>query len=189
MQKEKIQQIINNLDNEKIHIVFFINKVGFFDIFKDYLKVVLKIYNFFAGEKIDHTAHISRFVPDGKNKIAKVFEATVELGMQQNDLFDRIEAHKGSVIIETLNKKVNKTKAKAFEKKYYGKPYSKTGASLAGLDGWFNRFKANKNALFCSYLTCLFLQEQGFKIDNPQEMTPTDLFNLNLGIKILINKK
>jgi hypothetical protein len=182
--KGEIQAQLNKLNKDEIHIVYFINTIRLSDIFKDPLKIVLKIYNLIAREKIDHVAHISRFISDDENQYPKIFEATRELGMQQNDLFDRIEAHDGKVIIESTGKKVDKIKAKEFEKKFYGKPYSEVGAALAGLDGWFNRFKAKEDKLFCSYLVALFLNDQNVvDIKNPQEMTPTDIFNLNLKTK------
>jgi hypothetical protein len=178
MKRNEIQNIIKSLKTDKIHILYFTNKVSLVSFFKNPLLLVLKIHNFFAKENVDHTAHISRFITDEDgNKYAKIFEATTKLGMQQNDLLDRLEEFKGILIIETLGN-VDKTKAKVFENKYYGKPYSKLGAGLAGLDGWFNKFKPNNNALFCSYLTALFLKNQGYKISNEQELTPNDLLKI-----------
>jgi len=187
MNRSELQKIINSLDVSKIHLVYFVNRLKLSDISYGKLKIVLKLFNLFSGQKIDHTAHISRFFIDEEgNKVAKIFEATVEHGMIQRDLLDKAETFNGSIFIESIDKEVDKSKAKIFENKYYQLPYSKIGAVLAGLDGAMNVIRPGKNSLFCSYLQGLFLKDQNIEVGEPEELTPSNIFNLNLGTKILL---
>ena len=113
----------------------------------------------------------------------------MERGMEQNDLFDKLKSFRGICYIETLDKKVDKVKARAFEIFYSGVPYSKKLAALSGIDGQFDKAVQPKtDGGFCSWLEALFLIDQGIDLSkiqkgNPLEITPTDLFLADLGEK------
>lgn len=195
--KIRIQNTINNLDKNKIHILYFSYYFNFHNLYRNPLMIVTKIYNLLVGKKsIDHVAHISRFIYDEENKSwsAKIFEATMERGMEQNDLFDKLKSFQGTCYIETINKVVNKDKARNFEKTYTGVPYSKVMAILSGLDitDTILQPKPN-NGGFCSWLESLFLKNQNIKINhiqsgNEAEITPSDLYCGNLGKKSMLFK-
>jgi hypothetical protein len=198
--KDQIQDEINSLDKDKIHILYFSYYFNFHNIWQNPLLLLTKLLNLFNGDKsIDHVNHIARFrfdEEDGK-WVAKVFEATMERGMEQNDLFDKLKLFQGICYIETIDKKVDKVKAKAFENKYYGVPYSKELAGLSGIDidSLDKIIKQPKtDGGFCSWLEALFLIDQGINIShiengNPLEITPVDLFNGNLGNKRILFKR
>lgn len=190
--KEQIQNAIDKLDKDKINILYLSYYFNFHNIYHSPLLLTTKILNFLSSKpSIDHVNHICRFVFDEENKnwVAKVFEATMERGMEQNDLFDKLKSFQGICYIETLDKKVDKVKAKAFEILYTGVPYSKELAALSGIDGKFDLISQPKtDGGFCSWLEALFLIDQGIDLSkiqkgNPLEITPTDLFLANLGEK------
>lgn len=197
--KSTIQAAINSLDKDKIHILYFSYYCNFHNLWKSPALLTTKLLNRFNGDKsIDHVNHISRFKfeeEEGK-QIVKVFEATIERGMEQNDLFNKLKAFQGICYIETLDKKVNKTKAKAFEKKYYGVPYSialaaKSGIDIDSLDKLIKHPKTDGG--FCSWLESLFLMDQGIDLSHiekgtPLEITPADLFHGDLGNKRILFK-
>lgn len=193
--KAGIQESINALDRDKIHVLYFSYKMNFHNFFKYPLLLPGKILNLIkCTPSIDHVAHISRFVKDGDNYLAKVFEATLERGMEENDLFDKLKIFQGTVYAETLGR-VDKVKAREFESLYYGVPYSKHLAALSGIDFKFidRRIPKRNTGGFCSWLTSLFLMEQGIDLSkmqggNPLEITPTDLFLANIGPKIIFFK-
>jgi hypothetical protein len=186
---KNLQEKINNLDKNKIYLVYFDYSICFKNLYHSPLMLSTKFLSFITEKKdIDHVCHISRFVFDSekKNFEAKVFEAGIERGMEENTLMDKLEHFKGKVYIEEL-KDVDKVKAKAFENKYLGVEYSKTNALFSGM----NLIKfSKKKELFCSALVGLFLQDQGYLLiniqdGNPYEMTPSDVFEGNLGKKEL----
>ena len=89
--------------------LYFKKDLSLRNIYHNPLLLIIRIYNFFSQRiKVDHVAHISRFIWNQEdNKFeAKIFEATIERGMEQNDLIDKIKNYHGTVLIETLNKKV-----------------------------------------------------------------------------------
>jgi len=195
--KALIQKAINELDKNKIHILYFSYYSNFHNIYHNPLMLATKILNLVTGKpSIDHVNHICRFTLDEENNnfSAKVFEATMERGMEQNDLFDKLKSFQGICYIETLDKKVNKVKAKAFETLYTGVPYSKELAVLSGVDGKLDKVKLPKtNGGFCSWLEALFLIDQGIDLSkiekgNPLEITPTDLFIGDLSDKKILYK-
>jgi len=197
--KSNIQTAIDVLDKDKIHVLYFSYYCNFHNLWKNPLLLTTKLLNKFNGdESIDHVNHISRFRFDEEygKWVAKVFEATMERGMEQNDLFNKLKAFQGICYIETIDKKVNKTKAKAFEKKYYGVPYSKELAAKSGIDidSLDKKIKQPKtDGGFCSWLEALFLIDQGIDIShiekgNPLEITPANLFHGNLGNKRILFK-
>jgi hypothetical protein len=103
---------------------------------------------------------------------------------------DKLEHFKGKVYIEELTN-VDKVKAKAFESKHLGVEYSKVNALFSGIN--LIKFSKRKE-LFCSALVGLFLQDQGYLLNNiqagnPYEMTPSDIFEGNLGSKQLLFKQ
>lgn len=194
---QRLQNQIDFLNREKIHLCYFKYKCSFKNFFKSPILLIMKIFNLFdKGEGIDHVCHISRFVFDSEknNYQAKVFEATTDRGMEENDLISKIKRFDGYFWIETLDFKVDKIKAKEFENKYLGVEYSKLAAALAGLDGAANKLKIKTNGRFCSFLAAAFLADQEFPFfsempeDDLMEMIPSDLFGMNLGKKNLIIK-
>lgn len=196
--RSQIQEAINNLDKNKIHILYFSYKLNLHNLYKGPLLIFTKIYNFLKGTpSIDHVTHISRFIfdQDENNWIAKVFEATIERGMEENDLFDKLKQFQGTCYIETIDQLVDKQKAKAFENKYVGVPYSKELAAFSGLDltKLDKKISSKTNGGFCSWLESLFLIDQGFNISNidngnPYEITPTDIYKADLGNKSILFK-
>jgi len=195
--KERIQTQIDKLNKNKIHTLYFSYYLNLHNIWNNPLLLLTKILNLFNGDKsIDHVNHICRFrfdEVDGK-WVAKVFEATMERGMEQNDLFDKLKSFQGICYIETINKRVNRKKARAFEKKYSGIPYSKELAAKSGIDiGSISTKKPKNDGGFCSWLEALFYINQGIDIShiekgNPLEITPADLFNGNFGTKRILFK-
>lgn len=187
--KDQIKEALSKLDRNKIHILYFKNYFNLSNCYKYPLFIFVKAYNLFAGKpQIDHVAHISRFVYDEENDFyePRLFEATLRNGMEENDLFTKLKNLEGVCWIETLNVKADKVKAKAFENKYLGIPYSK---ELAAFSGFKRTFKSNGG--FCSWLESLFLSDQGIDISkikagNPLKITPADLFNANLGAKSIL---
>lgn len=184
---------ISGLDKNKIHILYFSYYLNLHNVYHSPLLLVTKILNFITRKpSIDHVCHISRFVEDKENNTfdPKVFEANITRGMEQNDLIDRLENFQGICYIETLNKKVIKTRARKFEADYKGVPYSKELAAMSGIDIKIieKYIKPKNNGGFCSWLEALFLQNQKINISNiqggnPYEIMPTDLFQAGLGVK------
>jgi hypothetical protein len=194
--EEQIQNAINKLDRNKIYVLFFSYYFNFHNIYHNLLLLTTKILNFFNRKpSIDHVNHICRFIFDEENNIwiAKIFEATMERGMEENDLFYKLKTFQGICYLEDLNKTVDKVKAKAFENLYTGVPFSKELAALSGIDGKFDEIKPKTNGGFCSWLESLFLIDQGIDLSktekgNALEITPTDLFLANLGKKKILYK-
>lgn len=191
--KQQIQNAIDKLDRNKIHILYFSYYFNFHNIYRNPLLLTTKILNFFSGKpSIDHVNHICRFIFDDETNswIAKVFEATMDRGMEQNDLFDKLKTFQGICYIETLDKNVDKKKAKEFENLYTGVPYSKKLAAMSGIDikEVDKVIQPKSDGGFCSWLEALFLIDQGIDLSkiqkgNPLEITPTDLFLADLGEK------
>jgi len=190
---KNLQEKINNLDKNKIYLIYFDYSICFKNIYHSPLMLSTKFLSWLTGKKdIDHVCHISRFIYDQENDnyIAKVFEAGLERGMEENTLIDKLEHFRGKVYIEELTN-VDKIKAKAFENKYLGVEYSKTNALFSGI----NLTKLSKRKeLFCSALVGLFLKDQGYLLKNiqrgnPYEMTPSDLYEGNLGSKQILFKQ
>jgi len=197
--KEKLlQEKINALDKNKIHIVYFSYYLNFHNLYHSPLLLATKLLAFFTHKPaIDHIAHISRFIFDEEtgNFEAKIFEATMKRGMEQNDLLTKLKSFQGTCYIETLNKEVNKPVAREFEKKYTGVAYSKEMALLSGLDfNLLDKYAKPKNdGGFCSWLASLFLKNQGIDIKNiengnPLEITPTDIYCARLANKSILYK-
>lgn len=195
--KKRIQKSINDLEKNRIHVLYFSYYLNFHNIYHNPLLLTGKVLNFFLKRpSIDHVCHISRFIFDEEFESwqVKVFEATMERGMEQNDLFDKLKSFQGICYIETLDI-VDKKKAKEFEKDYFGVPYSKELAALSGLDiKALDKVTSPKNnGGFCSWLMSLFLIDQGYDLNqiqkgNPFEITPSDLFVANLGKKTTLFK-
>lgn len=190
MSKE-LQEKINSLDKNRYHQLFFDYSLRKNWLKKPFLLIFKLFFKIQNKPAIDHCCHISRFVYDNKsgNWYARVFEATLHGGMEENDLYDKLKHFKGKIYIRTL-KKVDKAKAKEFENEYIGKPYSTFLAGLSGFDVKFldKYFKLEDNqakAGFCSWLEALFLKNQGYDIEhiekgNVLEITPTDLYLANI---------
>jgi len=193
--KEQAQNAIDKLDRNKIHVLYFSHYFNFYNFYHNPLLIATKILNF-ANRKpsIDHVAHVCRFIFDKENNnwVSKVFEATMARGMEENDLFDKLKSFRGICYIETLDKTVDKVKAKAFETYFNGVVYSAKLALLSGIDGKFDSIPAEKtNGSFCSSLEALFLIDQGVDLSKIEkgkalEITPTDLFLANLGEKKIL---
>lgn len=196
--KSLIHDEISGLDKKKMHILYFSYYLNFHNFYHNPLLITTKLLNFLIGKpSIDHVNHICRLVFDDEDGQwnAKVFEATMERGMEENDLFDKLKSFQGICYIETLEKEVDKIKSKAFEKKYYGVPYSKELAALSGIDIFEldNFIKPKNDGGFCSWLESLYLIDQGIDLSaiqggNPLEITPADLFMAELGNKKILYK-
>lgn len=191
---DKIQKIIKSLDRDKIHILYYNYSFNWHNFYKNPLLVFTKIYNLFTGRpSIDHVNHISRFRFDEHRKVwdARVFEATMERGMEENDLFDKLKLFRGTCYIETLDIIVDKVKAKEFENTYTGVPYSKKVAVLSAL-----KCIDIKGAMIggsCSWLEVLFMKGQGLNLSklsggDESKITPADLFSAELGVKSILFK-
>lgn len=197
-EKKNIQDSINNLDKNKIHIIYFSYYFNWHNFYKNVLIVTTKLLNFITRKpSIDHVAHISRFIFDeySESYSAKIFEATMERGMEQNDLFDKLKSFQGICYIETLEIFVDKIKAKKFEIDYTGVPYSKelavqSGVDLGKIDDTIH-FKTDGG--FCSWLESLFLIDQGIDLrrvegGDPLEITPADLYSADFAEKKILYK-
>lgn len=191
----QLKKHINSLNKEKIYIIYFNYNLSFKNIWHSPLLLTTKLLSFITRKPyIDHVCHISRFIWDDYEQkyIAKIFEASIDRGMEQNDLFDKVKNIKGKSYIEELDVIVNKEKAKLFELRYYGVPYSKELAALSGIDlKIFDKlYKTKASGGFCSWLVANFLEDQGVKLNiengNPFEMTPSDIYSLNLGKKTIL---
>ena len=191
--KKIIKDCIRELDRDKLHILYFSSSLNLHNFYKAPLSFIVKTYNLFSGKKqIDHIAHISRFVFDEEMSEydPKIFEATLERGMEENDLFDKLKSLQGVCYIETIDIKVDKKLAREFEDKYTGVPYSTISAGLSGIK---KQIKINTNGGFCSWLEALFIAKLGIDISsirggNPLKITPADIFNANLGNKRILYK-
>lgn len=199
--EKEVREKINKCNIDEIHLLYFKYKVSFRNFYKAPILIAMKIFNLFARKKgIDHVAHISRFIKDGDNFDAKIFEATTDRGMVEFDLVSRLSLFSGEVWIEKLGA-VDKLRAKAFESQYKGVKYSKIGAINAGVDGFVGKIlkktHPNKKGLFCSQLVGLFLEDQKaepfcrMNYGQIAELTPDDIYamNLNLAKKELLIKK
>ena len=192
--KLRIQDALDKLDNNKIHIIYFCYYFNLHNIWHSPLLISTKLLALFTRQKsIDHVAHISRFTVDGQTnkRIVKVFEANTKRGMEENDLFDKLKSFQGICYIHTIDKIVDKDKAREFKKRYYGVPYSKVYAWNSGIDISLleidkgSQTKPKRVGGFCSWLVALFLRHQGVDIShiengNPKEITPANLFYGNL---------
>lgn len=189
----ELQKKINDLDKNKIHLLFFDYSIKENWLKKPFLLIFKLFFKIQNKPAIDHCCHISRFIYDNETGdwIARIFEATIHGGMEENDLFDKLKHFKGRVHIKTLGE-VDKIKAKEFEKKYLGIPYSLKLAGYSGLDfGAIKFFNSVNNSDenqsgFCSWLLALFLLNQNYDVSkiesgNPLEITPTDLYLSNIG--------
>ena len=175
---------VNSLNREEIHLLFFEYHFSWKNVYHSpLLFITTKPLNFFTKNKsIDHVAHISRFDLDDQIKKyqglevynAKIFEANIKRGVEENWLVDRLKNVDGRVYIATIGK-VDKEKAREFEKKYIGQPYSKNAALFAGVDLPF--LPESKREGFCSWLVGEFLKDQGYYEGNSSELTPADLYN------------
>jgi len=196
-----LQNKIDKLDRNKIHILYFSYDFSFYNIYHSPLLLTTKILNFLKGDaSIDHVCHISRFTYDRSKKryIAKIFEANTKRGMEENFLYDRLKNFKGVCYIETIDQYVDKQLAKNFEKKFFAVKYSKVLAAFSGIDfSFLDKILKRKKPKggFCSWLVSIFLINQNIDIKHiengdPKEIVPADLFNGNFGnIEILYEYK
>lgn len=190
--QENLIDAINELNRNHIHIIYFSYASSFKNFYKAPLLLTTKILNGITFKpSIDHICYISNFDYNETSKKyeARIFEANVERGMEENFFFDRLKNFKGKCYIETIKIKVDKKKARDFQNAFYGVPYSKIQAALSGLDlGVADNTlgRLPKKGMFCSWLTALFLIGQAVKLNTkktPHELTPADIYNLNLGTK------
>lgn len=195
---DHLHKEINNLDQDKLHLLFYINDFSFSPSF-----LITRLAHRINGDfPVDHVGWISRFIEDEQtgNVIAKTFEA-LPTGLEENNLIDKIKNYNGRVIIATLGK-VDKKKARAFKKEFIHLPYSHIHAALSGLDTKkikrlesilrnnkldkelvFENIKFMPDIMFCSFLAILMLLDQGyssFGIENDKafEMTPFNIFQV-----------
>tara|TARA_R110000751_G_scaffold299695_4_gene411051 strand:- start:1194 stop:1814 length:621 start_codon:yes stop_codon:yes gene_type:complete len=197
MQLDILHNSIAKLDRDKIHVLYFSYYLNWYNFYHSPLLLTTKILSWITRKPyIDHIAHISRFVFDKEfNRYnPKIFEATIDRGMEQNDLISKLKRMQGICYIETVGY-VNKGKARNFEASYNGVPYRKKLAAMSGIDIIFKPSKASdkNNGGFCSWLESLFLIDQGIDLShiekgNPLEMTPADIYSSNLGSKTILFK-
>lgn len=194
--KNDLKKKINQLDKNKIHIFYFKYYLNWHNFYKNPLLITTKLLSKWNGDKdIDHVGHISNFIPNGDGYLANIFEASVKRGMEENGLFDKVKKIQGEVYVETINKDINFEKHDEFKKRYFAVPYSKRLAAMSGID-WNLIDSVNKpksSGGFCSWLTALYLLDQGVDINhiengNPLEITPADLYHGNLGNKSILFK-
>jgi len=204
--KARIREALNNLDRDKIYILYFCYYFNWHNIYHTPLLIFTKLLSMLTKKScVDHVCHISRFVYDRRDKIfiPKIFEATIKLGMDENDLESKLETMQGKVYIEQLGD-VNKIIARDFENKFRQVPYSIKLAKDSGIDIEFLKKKdyPNGDGGFCSWLVTIFLQLQSNaskqnimkavkrKIEsiengNPLEITPADLYDADFSKKAL----
>jgi hypothetical protein len=193
--EDRLIKECQKLDRDKIHLLYWIYDFSFHNIYHSPLLLGTKILGVLKGKQaVDHVCHISRFNYDEEKKCyrPKIFEASVDLGMVENDLIERLKYFRGALIIETLGK-VDKEEARKFEKRYRGLPYSKKGALFSGLDiKLLDKIVGKDGERFCSWLEAKFLLSQNYKIEaeggNPSELTPMDLFNEDFARKRIFYK-
>lgn len=194
--KDQIQSQIAKLDRGQYHILYFSYYLNWHNLYHTPLLLATKLLALFTGKSsMDHVAHISRFVLDaeeGKYE-AKIFEATVEQGMEENDLFDKLKHMQGTCYIEIMNFKLDKIKAQSFEDDYIALPYSKALAFQSGMDIKSLESHKKRNGGFCSWLETLSLSMQGcdlakFLNKDALEITPSDIFTADLGEKKIFYK-
>lgn len=189
---EKINKIINSLNPDNIYELYFIYDICFYNIWHNTLFLTTKLLGLLNRRKgVEHCCHIGRFYKDGKLQKAKVFEGVNEYGMIENDLNEKLKSFKGKVYIRALGK-VDKKKAKEFELKYKGLPYSKNGALWAGLDfKLIDKIFKQEKGRFCSWLLTKFLKDQGQKLSkkyqDENENTPADLYYRDNNIKLFLD--
>lgn len=202
-----LQSKINALDKDGFHIFYFSYHTNWHNIYHSPLMMAIKTAYWIKREVlfrkglikeryplIDHICQSSRFVFDEEtgNQILKLFEASFDRGMETNDAIDRFKKIDATIYIETLGK-VDKAKARLFEKEYYGVAYDKLGAAMSEIDGVFDKIKRKPKGGLCSWLLSTSAISQGNNLDhiekgNPREMTPIDIWLGNLGIKELFYK-
>lgn len=208
--KDRIQAQIDQLDRDKIHVLYFSYDLNWHNLYHTPLLLATKLLSLYNEVKyfckrtpeeervywIDHVAHISRFVydPETGKYSARLFEATLDEGMEENDLFDKLKRMRGTCYIETLSV-VDKTKAREFEQEFTGVPYSKMLAFKSGLNARSleHLLYAKSTGGFCSWLETLFLTLQGIdlykKISKVAlKIVPSDIFNAGLGTKRILYK-
>lgn len=172
--------------------MYFVYDICFYNIWHNTLFLTTKLLGLLNRRKgIDHCCHISRFYEDEGLQKARIFEATIEYGMIENDLNERLKNFKGRVYIRKLGK-VDKKKAKQFELKYKNVPYSKNGALWAGLDfKLFDKLFKQEKGRFCSWLLTKFLKDQKQKLSkkyqDENENTPADLYYRDNNIKLFLD--
>jgi hypothetical protein len=203
--RERILEAFKELDRDKIYVLYFSYYLDWHNLYHSPLIVFTKLLGLITRKKpIDHVCHISRFIYDRSRKtfIPKIFEATTALGMGENDLETKLELMYGKVWIEELGN-VNKEKAREFENKYRGVPYSMKLARDSGIDILDKKSDSKpKEGGFCSWLVATFLIRQSEKSHqkimksvlnklrqvergNPLEITPMDLYLADLADKKL----
>lgn len=214
--EENIQENFNKLDPSKYHILYFSYSLNFHNIWHSPLilttslviclqNLILRFKNKFKQDhlkedltpQIHHVAHISRFPMDEDLGCVrpKIFEATTALGMCEHDLFDRLTAMEGTIIIETIDIRVDKISARLFELQYRGVPYSEIRAGNSVFNfAWLNKFIDRKtNGGFCSWLETLSLYVQRIDLSKilgklADKIIPPDIYKANLGTKSLFYK-
>ncbi|MGL5113591.1 MAG: hypothetical protein ACRC6O_13240 [Flavobacterium sp.] len=204
---QDLQSKINALDKDSFHIFYFSYHTNWHNIYHSPLMMLIKTAYWVKREVlfrkglikeryplIDHICQSSRFMFDEEtdNWTLQLFEANFERGMETNDAIDRFKKIDATIYIETLGE-VDKTKARLFEKEYYGVAYDKVNTALSEIDGVVDRVKVKPKGGWCSWLLSSSLIDQGYNLGhiekgNPREMTPADIWLGNLGAKKLFYK-
>jgi len=82
--RKRIIEAVNNLDRNKIHVLYFQYYLNWHNFYHSPLLLGAKILSLITGKPcIDHVCHISRFDYDRSKRRynAKIFEATASKGM------------------------------------------------------------------------------------------------------------
>lgn len=172
MKKIKIKNFIENLDSDKLIILFFNYSMKHY-WFNPIMMITKLYYHFTKKPKIDHVCHISRWCKLKSDNTRysgcghpKIFEANVQKGMIENDLGIRLENFKGTVYAVELDN-YDKNICKEFENEFRDKPYDIFKAIGSAVDdiGFIKRYikKKEEKGFFCSYLVLELLVRHKYK--------------------------
>lgn len=187
----------SKLNQDIFYICYFKYKICFSNFLEKPALLIMWLFYFFGRKKgIDHVAYISNIFKFDDDIIVEIFDSTI-YGTFSADLRERLKHFKGELIVEDVGA-INKKKLKEFEDKYIADGYSVIDAVKAGVDGWVGKklnkiFKKNGN--FCSELVGKALKENGVQKflrmseGDLSELTPDDIWEMNLGAKKLIFKQ
>lgn len=189
-----LDEAVAGLNRDNIILLHFKYNLGFGNLLKKPALLAMWIFYLFTKNKgIDHSAYVSRFI----GSEVKIFESAT-YGVFESDLKEKLKSFHGTCWAEDIGFPLDKKKAIEFENKYLADGYSITDAVRAGVDGWLGK-KLNKlfkkKGVFCSELVARFCKDQRVEPflhmseADLSEMTPDDIWNLNLGEKKIIFKQ
>lgn len=197
---DSIQDSINSLEKDKLHLLFYINKFTFKRAFNPVFLLTRLIFKIKGNPPIDHVGYISNFDEIDTTNIykAETIDA-LPTGVEKNDLLDFVKNYRGAVIVASFDK-YDKEIIDSFTKLVHGLPYGEISAAMSALDSDtindiaqrldidienktedFIDFDLEK--IFCSYKTALLLEKLGYDTSIVEggiakEMTPYNVFQL-----------